>query len=175
MLPDDLTASLVADALYLRPRSLEAYSGPGGYAWRFDFREALGRSVILTPVAAHMAEMLDRMGIRQVAGRGFGSFPLLGAIAAIAPDISLGFVRERPKDYGGRKWVEGALDPSVPVAIVDDFINRGKNTAHTWQILLREGFRPSHALSVAAIGHQHRARILGGRLNPIVSLLEFAP
>ncbi|HVZ30692.1 MAG TPA: hypothetical protein VG839_09890 [Asticcacaulis sp.] len=168
-----LIEALVSQGLFAMPRYGSFQSGEKGYRWRFDLRRPLSDGKILAPVAAHIGEIIQSMGVYQIAGRGFGAFPLLGAIGAIHTDIRLGFVRETRKAYGFQRWIEGELDPDAPICIVDDFINRGLQTAKTWQILRHHGFDPSFAACVCTTQSSSRLRILGGRANPVIALIDF--
>src|SRR5581483_2288878 len=87
-------------------RRERAYVKRGGEAagvrtsnWALDLRVPLARSELLQPIAAEMAATLQRAGISQIAGRGFGSYQLVGGIVAVGSNLSGGLVRDARKPY----------------------------------------------------------------------------
>lgn len=121
-------------------------------SWAFDMRVPLADAPILVPVAASMAALLRSIGLSQVAGRGCGAIFLLGAIASVDRSFRLGFVRDEPKPYGGRRIVEGALEPGRPVAMVDDVLNSGRSVMKGIDVLRAEGFDVMTAVVLLEIG-----------------------
>ena len=121
-------------------------------SWAFDMRVPLAHASILAPVATSMAALLRSIGVSQVAGRGCGAIFLLGAIGTIDSSFRLGFVRDEPKRYGGRRIVEGALDTGRPVAMVDDVLNSGRSVIKGIDALRAEGFDVMTALVLLEIG-----------------------
>ncbi len=121
-------------------------------SWAFDMRVPLAHASILVPVATSMAALLRSIGLSQVAGRGCGAIFLLGAIASIDNSFRLGFVRDEPKRYGGRRIVEGALESGRPVAMVDDVLNSGRSVLKGVDVLRTEGFDVMTALVLLEIG-----------------------
>ena len=121
-------------------------------SWAFDMRVPLADASILVPVATSMAALLRSIGISQVAGRGCGAIFLLGAIASADSSFRLGFVRDEPKPYGGRRIVEGAMEPGRPVAMVDDVLNSGRSVIKGVDVLRAEGFDVMTALALLEIG-----------------------
>jgi orotate phosphoribosyltransferase len=120
--------------------------------WAFDLRVPLAQASILVPVARSMSALLRSIGLTQVAGRGCGAIFLLGAIASTDDSFRLGFVRDEPKPYGGRRIVEGAMEPGQPVALVDDLLNSGRSIARSTDVLRSEGFPVLTAVVLLEIG-----------------------
>ena len=121
-------------------------------SWAFDLRVPLADASVLVPVARSMAGVLRSIGVTQVAGRGCGAIFLLGAIAGVDGSVRLGFVRDEPKHYGGRRLVEGALDPGRPVAMVDDLLHSGRSVLNGAEALRAAGFDVMSVLAVLEIG-----------------------
>jgi orotate phosphoribosyltransferase len=131
---------------YVRPTGRDAAARIA--PWAMDLRVALGRSELLTPIATAMAAVLRARGIVQIAGRGHGAFMLVGGILAVGDGIAGGLVRETRKAYGFQCLVEGALDPSRPVVVIDDILSSGRAAARTVDTLRAEGHRPVGVLVV---------------------------
>lgn len=121
-------------------------------AWAFDMRAPLAQGSILVPIAKSMAALLRSIGLSQVAGRGCGAIFLLGAIGSADNSFRLGFVRDEHKPYGGRRIVEGALEPGRPVAMVDDLLNSGRSMTQSIDVLRSEGFHVLTAVVLLEIG-----------------------
>jgi hypothetical protein len=112
------------DSLYVRPappRIVAARSGGDaaapGLDWIVDTRVPLARAQALRPVAEAMARRLDRIEARQIAGRGFGAYLLIGATLTADDRLRGALVRDAPKPHGTRRQIEGDLDPAQPVFI----------------------------------------------------------
>jgi orotate phosphoribosyltransferase len=142
---------------YLRPAD-------GGHwrasRWALDLRIPLARSSLLMPVASEMAQVLSDLNVKQLAGRGFGGFPLVGAITALGPDFRSGMIRNSPKRFGFQTLIEGDLDPSEEVAIVDDLLSSGRSAATTVHSLRLNGFTVRTVLAVFRYGWKHPERLL---------------
>jgi orotate phosphoribosyltransferase len=57
------------------------------------------------------------------------------------PAFHGGFVRERRKPHGRRRLVEGPLDRSQPVVLLDDILNSGRSAARALALLQGDGYR----------------------------------
>jgi orotate phosphoribosyltransferase len=116
--------------------------------WALDLRRPLSQSAFLVPVAAALNGELRGLGIRQAAGRGYGSFALLGGLVATGDNLSAAFVRAERKPYGFREMIEGSVDPDEPIAIVDDLLSTGRSAVRTAAILRDHGLHPTILLTV---------------------------
>jgi orotate phosphoribosyltransferase len=129
-------------------RFVEKKSGKK-YTWALDMRACLTRGDILRPIAdAMVSNVLQPHGINQVVGYGFGSFPLLGAIATARRGISFGMVRPEAKPDGFCKLLEGSVDAASPVLLVDDLVNSGGTLRRTAETMRRLGYRVETATCV---------------------------
>lgn len=136
-------------------RFLAAYPDPGGppgLNWILDSRVALARSDLLRPVASAMADILDHHGVRQIAGQGYGSFLLIGAILMADDRLRAGLVRETRKDHGTHRLVEGSLEASQPTFIIDDVLSGGRSAGALTRTLRAEGHHVHGALFVFRYG-----------------------
>ncbi len=146
--PESALAKL-GHTLYQRAlvrREDEAITDPRGQpiGWLLDTRTPMLDSEVFTEAGEVLAERLRQRGIDQVAGFGYGAFPLVAAVlphgTAERPLVG-GFIRERRKAYGRRRLVEGPLDRAKPVALMDDILNSGRSVARAASLLRTDGFQ----------------------------------
>lgn len=130
----------VYDLAYFE-KSQRPFVGRKQDIWALDMRVPLSRSEFLKPIALYMLDALDVAGVHQVAGRGFGAYGLVGAMAALGTGITAAFVRDEPKTYGFGELIEGPLQADQPVALVDDLLNTGTSAVRTATLLRERGFR----------------------------------
>ena len=143
-------------------------------SWALDMREALSRSDILRPVAeAILTHVLQPRGCDQIVGYGYGSFPLLGAIAAAGTGVKLGMLRPAAKADGFGRLLEGSLDTASPVVVVDDLINSGKTLRRTVETMSSAGYEIAAATCVFQFGWgkaRRRPRQMGLDIVPLATL-----
>lgn len=145
--PESALAKL-GHTLYQRAlvrREDEAITDPRGQpiGWLLDTRTPMLDGEVFQEAGAVLAERLRARDLDQVAGFGYGAFPIVAAVLANGtPRHSFkgGFIRERRKAYGRRRLVEGPLDRSRPVALVDDILNSGRSAARAAALLRSDGF-----------------------------------
>ena len=125
-------------------REQEYITDPRGQAigWLLDTRMPMLDGETFAEVGAVLGERLRSRGIHQVAGYGFGAFSMVCAVlsAGGTPTFKGGFVREQRKPHGRRRLVEGPLDRSTPVVLLDDILNSGRSAAHALTLLRSDGF-----------------------------------
>jgi orotate phosphoribosyltransferase len=142
--------------------------------WALDMREALSRSDILRPVAeAILTHVLQPRGCHQIVGYGYGSFPLLGAIAAAGAGVKLGMLRPAVKADGFGRLLEGSLEIASPVVVVDDLINSGKTVRRTVETMSSAGYEIAAATCVFQFGWgkaQRLPRQMGLDIVPLATL-----
>jgi orotate phosphoribosyltransferase len=125
-------------------REDELITDPHGQpiGWLLDTRMPMLEGEVFREVGRVLAERLRAKDIEQVAGFGFGSYAMICAVmsAPAAPPFNGGFVRERRKPHGRRRLVEGPLDRSKPVVLLDDIINSGRSAMTALNLLRGDGF-----------------------------------
>lgn len=136
-------------------RDQEPITDPRGQpiGWLLDTRIPMLEGEIFNEIGAVLAERLRARGIQQVAGFGYGAFPVVcsvlsAPVAPGAPAFRGGFIRERRKPYGRRRLVEGPLDRAAPVALVDDILNSGRSAARAVALLKSDGFEAPGVLTL---------------------------
>ncbi len=125
-------------------RDQELITDPRGQAigWLLDTRIPMLDGEMFSEVGRVLAERLRLKGVHQVAGFGFGAFSMVGAVLSDSgdPAFSGGFVREQRKAHGRRRLVEGPLDRSQPLVLLDDILNSGRSAARALSLLRSDGF-----------------------------------
>lgn len=128
-------------------RDQEPITDPRGQpiGWLLDTRMPMLEGEIFDEIGDVLAERLRAREIYQVAGFGYGSFPIVCSVLGADgkddhPGFRGGFIRERRKAYGRRRLVEGPLDRSAPVVLVDDILNSGRSAARAIALLRSDGF-----------------------------------
>jgi orotate phosphoribosyltransferase len=121
-------------------------------SWALDLKKSLSRSVFLAPVCQEMSKILKKYNIRQIAGKGYGSFLLIGGIVAINAEISCSLLRETPKGYGFKNLMEGSLCKNELVFVIDDILSSGKTAKNIFDTLIQQDFQPGGVLTVFRYG-----------------------
>ncbi len=138
-------------------RDQEPITDPRGQpiGWLLDTRIPMLEADIAQEIGGVLVERLRARGVVQVAGFGYGAFPIVsavinsaGAAAGEVPGFRGGFVRERRKAYGRRRLVEGPLDRAAPVVLVDDILNSGRSAARAAALLRSDGFEVPGVLTL---------------------------
>ena len=125
-------------------RETEMITDPRGQpiGWLLDTRIPMLDGHIFCEVGNVLGERLHAKGIDQVAGFGFGAYSLVCAVLASSGQGSFrgGFIREQRKSHGRKRLVEGPLDKSKPVVLLDDILNSGRSAVRAIGLLRRDGF-----------------------------------
>jgi len=133
-------------------RESEPITDPRGrpIGWLLDTRLAMLDGDLFKQVGSVLAAKLSDRGVDQVAGYGYGAFPMVGAVLASAGEgcFNGGFVREQRKAHGRKRLVEGPLTTTRSVAIVDDILNSGRSALRTLAWLRSEGFEVEGILTL---------------------------
>ncbi|HLT47249.1 MAG TPA: hypothetical protein VK002_08480 [Rubricoccaceae bacterium] len=173
-------------ALYQRAlvrREDEPITDPRGQpiGWLLDTRTPMLDGALFAEIGTVLSERLRTRGVEQVAGFGYGAFPMVCAVLAAPVGVGAdgapapfagGFIRERRKAYGRRRLVEGPLDRRRPVALVDDILNSGRSAARAVALLRSDGFQVAGVLTLFNFTWSGgRARLEGEGLW-VESLLE---
>ncbi len=154
----------------------EAITDPRGQpiGWLLDTRMPMLRGETFREVGTVLAERLAVKGVRQVAGRGFGSYAIVGSILSCSDHGSFrgGFVRDRRKTYGRQRLVEGPLKVDEPVVVVDDILNSGRSALRTIALLRHDGFRVEGVLTLFNFTWSEGRRLLEADGLWVDSLLD---
>lgn len=139
----DLGRRLYEQALVRRED--EDITDPRGQpiGWLLDTRMPMLDGRLFTEVGRVLGERLRSRDMHQVAGYGFGAYALVCAVLAapVTPPFDGGFIRDRRKPHGRRRLVEGPLDRSEPVVLLDDILNSGRSAMKAVDLLRSDGFR----------------------------------
>ena len=126
-------------------RDQEPITDPRGQpiGWLLDTRIPMLEGEIFDEIGDVLAERLHARGVYQVAGFGYGSFPIVCSVLGAEAEGNRfrgGFIRERRKAYGRRRLVEGPVDRSAPVVLVDDILNSGRSASRAIALLRSDCF-----------------------------------
>jgi orotate phosphoribosyltransferase len=124
-------------------REEELITDPRGQpiGWLLDTRVPMLDGALFEEVGGVLAERLRERGVHQVVGYGFGAYPLVcSVLTADDPVFKGGLVREEAKGHGRRRLVEGPVDETQPVALLDDIINSGRSAAKALELVRGEGY-----------------------------------
>ena len=125
-------------------REDELITDPRGQpiGWLLDTRVPMLDGELFDEVGGVLAERLRERGVHQVVGYGFGAYPLVCSVltAGGEPAFKGGLVREEAKGHGRRRLVEGPVDGTRPIALLDDIINSGRSAATALELVRGEGY-----------------------------------
>jgi len=124
-------------------REDELITDPRGQpiGWLLDTRVPMLDGELFNEVGGVLAERLRERGVHQVVGYGFGAYPLVCSVLSANDQVFKGgLVREEAKGHGRRRLVEGPIDGTRPVALLDDIINSGRSAAKALELVRGEGF-----------------------------------
>jgi len=117
-------------------------------------------AVTLSPRGAHLAgqcvlELLKRFDGRQLATYGLTGVPILQS-CVLQDDRYRGLlVRKERKQHGSLKLIEGAIDPSEPVILIDDSVSSGTCMTEATERLEEAGLRVEGGICLVRFGWQN--------------------
>ncbi len=109
---------------------------------------------ILAALGKEFAARLPK-GVTRLAGAELGGIPLVSA-ASLASGLPCIFVRNQKKDYGTAKQLEGKLEASDRVAIVEDVATTGGQALEAAKVIRASG--ATVVTIIATIDRQEGAR-----------------
>lgn len=138
----DLGRRLYERALVRREQELITDPRGQPIGWLLDTRMPMLDGALFKEVGEVLASRLRAKGIDQVAGFGFGAFALVSSVlsAQAGPPFRGGFIREERKPHGRRRLVEGPVDRSRPIVVLDDILNSGRSALRAAALLRTDGF-----------------------------------
>ena len=138
--------------LSLVRRETEMITDPRGHpiGWLLDTRIPMLDGAIFNEVGEVLADRLRSKNISQVAGFGFGAYSLVCSVLANAQDSNFkaGFIRSQRKGHGRRRLVEGPIDRSHPVVLLDDILNSGRSAIKAINLLQKDGFKVAGVMTL---------------------------
>src|SRR4030095_4604101 len=117
-------------------------------------------AVTLSPRGAQLAgqcvlELLKRFDGRQIATYGVTGIPILQSCIVQDPNYRGLLVRKERKQHGSCKLIEGTVDPSEPVIIIDDSVSSGTCMTEATQRLEEAGLRVEGGICLVRFGWQN--------------------
>lgn len=117
-------------------------------------------AVTLSPRGAELAgrcvlELLKRFDGRQIATYGLTGVPILQSCILQDNRYHGLLVRKERKQHGSLKLIEGVIDPSEPVILIDDSVSSGMSVTEGTQRLEEAGLRVEGAICLVRFGWQN--------------------
>ncbi len=104
----------------------------------FDVKKSYGNPELLQEIAVAMIEQFP-LGANCVACEGYGGLPL-GAAISLIRGYNLTLVRQDPKNYGTRRWLDGHLPTAEDrIVVVDDVFTTGGSLRRMIDVLNKNG------------------------------------
>jgi len=148
--------------------------------WYVDARQTTFDGVGARVVGEAVLSVLDP-GVAAVGGMTMGADPIAIATAmtaaAMGRDLRAFSIRKEPKDHGTGGRLVGPVDPSMPVAVLEDTTTTGGAAVEAARYLLDEGFEIVQAIALvdrsdgkarenfAALGIDHVALVVPSDLG----------
>jgi len=124
--------------------------------------------------AAAMLPVLRTFAARQLVSVGYTAIPLVAdCVLHGGGEFVGGCIRETRKAYGSGRRVEGELDRSRPVIVVDDSISSGTSVRTGIQALEADGFEVEGAVALVAFpwrGGVEQVRAQGYRVETLLDI-----
>ena len=95
----------------------------------------------------------------------------LGSLIADRLNVPLGYVRSQKKGHGTSSLIEGGVDVSHKVLVVEDLINQGSSIKKGIEALQSEGFEVIGVLSIVNYEFDHVSKYFGELNVPIWSII----
>ncbi len=133
-------------------REQEYITDPRGQpiGWLLDTRMPMLSGDMFLEVGTVLAERLRSKDVYQVAGFGFGAFSMVCAVLAVEnkPLFRGGFIREARKPHGRRRLVEGPIEKTKPLVLVDDILNSGRSAMRAVSLLRNDGYHVAGVMTL---------------------------
>lgn len=110
--------------------------------WLLDTRIPMLSSDTFKRIGSIMAGRLSEKNVDQIVGYGFGAYAIVCAVLGSNSPVNFrgGFLRDSRKTHGRRRIVEGPIDASKPVVLIDDILNSGRSATTAVELLESDGF-----------------------------------
>ena len=123
------------------------------FGWLFDLRRVSSHSKYLETVADYFWQVYKDYWPFQLAGIAVSGVPLATAIMLFAPvPVTSVIIRQVRKNYGTCRIIEGELDHSKPVVLVDDTLGSGETFKAARAELASEGLEVCSIFTIMDLG-----------------------
>jgi len=127
--------------------SQEPITDPRGQSigWLLDTRIPMLEGPVFRSVGNVISGRLRNRDLSQIAGYGFGAFPIVCSVLASSggSDFNGGFIRESRKKHGRKRLIEGPLSKDKSVVLVDDILNSGRSAIKAVTLMRDAGYNVS--------------------------------
>jgi orotate phosphoribosyltransferase len=152
----ELLEMLQRSGILYRSETQQVLSRDGTSArWMLD-----SLAVTLSPRGARLAgqcvlELLKRFDGKQIATYGVTGIPILQSCIVQDPNYRGLLVRKERKQHGSLKLIEGIIDPSESVIIIDDSVSSGTCMTEATERLEQAGLRVEGGICLVRFGWQN--------------------
>lgn len=105
-----------------------------------DLRVLVSSPSVLRMAGEALLPVLERLQFDRIAGLPYAGLPI-AVSASLAGNLPMLYARKEAKDYGTRKLIEGAYEPGMTVALLDDVITDGGAKLELVTPFLQEGLK----------------------------------
>jgi uridine monophosphate synthetase len=105
-----------------------------------DLRVLVSSPSVLRMAGEALLPVLERLRFDRIAGLPYAGLPI-AVSASLAGNLPMLYARKEAKDYGTRKLIEGAYEPGMTVALLDDVITDGGAKLELVTPFLQEGMK----------------------------------
>ncbi len=142
-----------------------------------------GKRLTLSPEGAYQVGMavfeeIERIGVEAVGGLAMGAFPIITAVTLISHQkgrpIPSFIVREKPKEHGTKREIEGHLKAGAKVAIVDDVITAGGSVLKAIEVVEAMGCKVAKVI-VITDRHEGGSDLLKSRGYDFGAIIHLRP
>jgi len=110
----------------------------GASGFYVDIKKAYGYPDVLNSISEELWEIMER-NITCVATEGYGGLPLSSVISS-KYNLKLTLVRDEPKKYGMRGWIDGYVPNKYDkVAVIDDVFTTRESLRKIIEVLKQTG------------------------------------
>ena len=119
--------------------------------WYVDARQTTFDGIGARHVGEAVLDVLGT-GVQAVGGMTMGADPISIATAMIAAergrDLKAFSIRKQPKDHGTGGRLVGPIDPSMPLAVLEDTTTTGSSAVDAARYLIEQGFEIAQAIAL---------------------------
>lgn len=174
---------LIAKEVFVTAQEKTIITGKGDDgAWLFDFRRIVLRPDVLDYYAELFFEKYAHLHTFQVGGLETAAIPLVSAIVLKSFEkkkpVTGFFIRKSRKKTGLLNRIEGKIDDSLPIVLVDDILNRGGSFMKQILILeeefslIKKQMPEVHLFTILRFRDEETYAFLKDRVSAMTSLFE---
>ena len=167
---------LIKEKSYRYSPTAEFNLSSGGKSnFYFDMKMTMLDPVGIDLIADLLVEKLAKQNGKYVAGLELGAVPLI--MAACLRGYHALIVRKEQKGHGTKRLLEGPLDPTAEVVLLDDVTTKGDSVLAAIKEVRKAGCTVTTVITLVDRQDEARQKLkdVGVTLDPIFTLNDFHP